>query len=543
MKKVNSFEDYIFERIFESTQSKETAIVLSERLRELVGKIDHPIADDLYELGTKTVLGDKITLLDYDDEDISKFTYTIPSKLLELVEKDDDIPKYYKNGLDDRFIMKELSKEHPNVWTKYRNSSTIGKVINKLFPNKYKPNGKPGEDIESFTNDVKAERKRAVDQFDRFKIVDGDDILRYYNSKSYDPDAFGGSNLGGSCMRHSSCGDYIRFYSENKGVKLVVLMSENHEDKIVGRALLWDLKRPSDRKFMDRIYYVTDTDMRLFKDFAKKNEWLYKRNQNMYSDCEIVDTKTDEVSRMILETVDTFETKDYYPYMDTMKYFHVDYGYLTNNEDIDDEDVYFLESTSGDYENMNGRGRYVDFYGERIDEEDLVYCELGDDWRLPDDAVWIEDEGAYATQRYAENHYEWSDHEDRYIPNDYAVWSEYHRSSITAENSIDVYSAGVADTETFEEMTSQYHRTDPRSQDEVGNSVIEYIGSDGEYYYFDSDDEEFFTEVISLKNEFMVNAHKVWDKDRIFRHNGKKYLDDAGSEVMDKLIGQKRLDF
>jgi hypothetical protein len=544
MRKVTSFNDYLFDKIFEAVESKETLVYLSPRLRELIGNIDHPIADDLYDFGRNTVMNDKVTLLDYDDNDVSKFTYTVPSKLIDLVEKDDEISNYYVGKLDNREAVKDLTEEYPVVWTKFRNPSSIGKVINKLFPSKYKPNGAPGEDIESFTNEVKAERTKGEEAFKRFKIVDGDDIIHFYNYESYDKSAFGGSNLGSSCMRYGSCEDYIEFYAKNPGTKLVILMSENNEDKIVGRAVLWDISYIDgdkiERKFMDRIYYVTDTDMRLFKEFAKKNGWLHKENQNMYSDTKIVDTKDGSVQYKNLQTVDTFKETGYYPYMDTMKYFHIDGGYLTNNEDdYGDSDVYFLESTSGDYEGRSGI--YVDYYGERIDEDDLVWCELGDDWRYPDDAVYIEREGEYATQRYADDHFTWSDYEDDYIDNDDSVWSKYHDSEIVESDSVEVYEAGASDTENIDEVEES--DLDPRSQSEIGSSIIEYQSRDGNEYFFDDADEDNFVEVTSLRRQYQVMAHKVWDADRIFTHNGNKYLDDAGSEKKDKLIGQKRIEF
>lgn len=543
MNKVNNFQDYLFNKIFEAVENKEAAIMISQRLKDLVDKIDHPIAANIYDLGRETVMSDKVTLLDYDEEDPSKFTYVIPSKLIDFIEKDDNMPNYYLDKMANRSAVKDLIGSYPIVWTKFRNSASIGKVINKLFPSKYKPNGDPGNDIESFVNDVKMERKRSEEAFDRFKIVEGKDIQKYYNQNSYDKAAFGGSNLGGSCMRHSSCENYIGFYAKNPGVKLVVLMSEDNEDKIVGRALLWDIAyingNKVERKFMDRIYYVTDTEMRLFKEFAKRNGWLYKSEQNMYNDTSIVDTVDNSTKYLNLETVSTFKEHDEYPYMDTMKSFYYNSGYLTNNNDEDDEEVYFLESTGGDYEQRGG-GRYVDYYGERINEDDLVYCELGDDWRYPDDAVWIESEQEYATQDYADSNYDYSNLLDEYIDSDESTYSDYHDSYIYREDSVEVLKPGAADVDDISELST---KTDPRQDSELGRSVIEYISRDGESYYFDEDDSEYFEEVHSLKHGYEMMAHKIWDADRIFTYNGQKYLDDAGSEKKDKLVGQSRIKF
>ena len=100
---------------------------------------------------------------------------------------------------------------------------------------------------------------------------------------------------------------------------------EDEEDKIMGRAILWDIEyingRKSEREFMDRIYYIYESDMMLFKEFAKKNGWLHKISQNMYSGDKIVDTVDNSSNYMELQTVSTFKKNDYYPYMDTMKSF------------------------------------------------------------------------------------------------------------------------------------------------------------------------------------------------------------------------------
>lgn len=549
MKKLINFEEYYFDKILEAVEAKQTAVYVSPRLMDMLGDIDHPISDELREINSNVLMSDKVTLLDYDDEDISKFTYTIPAKLIELVDKEDGY-SYYKTRLVNRYGFKELTEEFPAVWTKYRNSSTIGKVINKLFPNKFKPNGVPGEDIESFTNEIKAERKKGEEQFERFKIVEGEDIIKYYNADSYDKRAFGGSNLGGSCMRHSQCQTYISFYAQNSGVKLVVLMSDKDEEKIVGRAILWDLSYVSGseegkRKFMDRIYYVTDTEMRLFKEFARRNGWLHKESQNMYSSTEIIDTVDGSSQRRTMETVHTFHTPDtdQYPYMDTMKWFHVDGGYLTNTEDNYDNDViYFLESTGGGYDQQGGEeeGIYVEFYGENIPEDDLTYCRLGDDWRYPDDAIWIEREGEYATEDYAEDHYRYSGIEEEYIDEDDATYSEYHGDYLLYENSVEVLKEGSSEAETFDEI--DISDTDPRSDNEVGSSCFEYT-HDGDTYYFDDDDEDNFEVVQSLRYGSDIHVHKIWDADRIFGRGGRKYFNDGTQEEMDELIGQKRLDF
>ena len=533
MKKLINFEDYFLNKIFEAVESKKTAAILSDRLYDLLNKIDHPICYALLDLNEDTIESDKVTLIDYDEDDKSKFTYTIPSKLIDYIEKEDP---YYKDSLNDYKVLKRVGKLVPTIWVKHRNSTTIGKVVNKLFPDKYKPNGKPGEDIESFTNEVKLQRTKNDNVFDRFKILKGEDIVTYYNSDKYDSRSFSGSNLGKSCMRSDSCGEFIEFYAKNEGANLVVLMSDEEEDKILGRAVLWDIEylddKKVDRKFLDRIYYVYDSDLLLFKEFAKKNGWLYKIDQTMSSDEKIVDTLNNSTAHRQLRTVNTFKENDTYPYMDTMKYYYHEDKYLTNSDD-GDEDVYFLESTGGGFEELD-RGIYVEFYAERINEDDLIWCELGNEYRLEDDAIYIESSGDYATQRYVDNNMVYSDIEGKYIPNEDAIWSDYHDTYIVESDSIMVYKEGASDVDSYEDLDQD--DLQPRD-DGYNNNYIDYkAGVD----YFDENDEDNFIEVTSLIHTFEIYVHKVCDKDKIFKCKGKLYFNDDPLKK-DELIGQKRI--
>ena len=56
---------------------------------------------------------------------------------------------------------------------------------------------------------------------------------------------------------------------------LVIYKSDDDTDKILGRALLWKLR--DGKRFMDRIYTANDSDVQLFKDYAKENGWYTKR--------------------------------------------------------------------------------------------------------------------------------------------------------------------------------------------------------------------------------------------------------------------------
>jgi len=95
---------------------------------------------------------------------------------------------------------------------------------------------------------------------------------------------------------------------------------------VTGRAILWtDIEG---RKIMDRIYTNNSADEQLFKDFANKNGFFYKKNQDMYDDTPFIGPNDDNIKeiKVTLKAVDY----NYYPYMDTLKYYDPNTGEITN---------------------------------------------------------------------------------------------------------------------------------------------------------------------------------------------------------------------
>lgn len=196
-------------------------------------------------------------------------------------------------------------------------------------------------DIEKFVNTFKSEIDISKDVFYNFKIVKGVDIKNYYNMSMYS--SVNRGSLGSSCMREDKCKDYFGIYVENPDkVSLVIYLDDN--DKIKGRAILWDLDKPN-IKFMDRIYTSEDSDVNLFIEYAKKNSWGYKKKQDyesnpiIISDGVEIQTGKDNA----LEINITNYTFDKYPYMDTMVYLKD--GLLHNSSKM--ESNYWFKSTNG----------------------------------------------------------------------------------------------------------------------------------------------------------------------------------------------------
>jgi hypothetical protein len=194
------------------------------------------------------------------------------------------------------------------------------------------------------------------DIFQYFDVVDGEEIGNWYHYNTY---YNRNGTLGSSCMSNVST-RYFDIYITNKDVcKLVILKSTEDESKIVARALLWKLR--DGKQFMDRIYTINDSDVNLFRDYAKENGW-YSKYYNSSSDNSLA--YAPDGSTIQLTLIVDIRKGDYngYPYLDTVKYFNPNSGTLSNDKDNDD---YTLENTDGtaqgECSTCDGEGR-VDCY-------------------------------------------------------------------------------------------------------------------------------------------------------------------------------------
>ena len=183
-------------------------------------------------------------------------------------------------------------------------------------------------EVEDFVYKYRAEVAKLGDVFSRFQILKGEDIRTYYHKDKYENDK---GTLGSSCMRYNRCQDYLNIYVENpEQCSLIVLMSDDEDDAICGRAILWTDK--DGKRIMDRIYTNRTQDEQLFKEFAKREGLYHKRSQNMseYEPFISPEGEEESLSTKIELSVNRY---DYYPYMDTFKYFYEgNPSYLTNSK-------------------------------------------------------------------------------------------------------------------------------------------------------------------------------------------------------------------
>ena len=409
---VNNYNDYMLDLIIENSKNDKSVLVFSVKLLNLFENINHPIARKLIELYhdyTQRQDNFEITLLDINDKNdqngkpiFDSILFMNSNKAMELSAKDlgivltrdtiltdEERKKIYRN-------LSEISFEKTPI--RGRSETSLGRIVRKLFNGEFKESGDKGNDIESFVNMYKSLRDTS-----KFELVKGYDVIHWYNRSNYKKT--NGGTLGNSCMGHDRCSQYLEFYAENQHkVSLLILKDENDDTKIKGRALIWDLDYP-EKKFMDRIYYDDDFLIDKFKEYAKQNGWLYKKNQTSQEYEPIIDSSNNNTYDEILvsDIVDT--GFGHYPYMDTLKYFNG--SELSNGISLLDGKTELLEDQYGGTSKKSGRENnddleFIAYYDNWLDRDELVYCELGDDFRLVGDFYHSEYYDCYVATDYAE---------------------------------------------------------------------------------------------------------------------------------------------
>lgn len=285
-----------------------------------------------------------------------------------------------------------------------------GKTLRKLPWVKEKSD----KNIEYIVNQLKAYYAPDL----TFKKVKGNDIKYWYHGDQYATKA---GTLSNSCMRSSACQEYLDIYTNNDVEMLIAIDTDN---KLHGRALLWPRSMWNMNYFeksnyiMDRIY-GTEVTINRFINFAKENNWVYKKYQNFSDNRTFIYDNGDGYSaidkkmKMNLDSIDFC----YYPYVDTFNTL-VDYDNfgLKNFGDGDK-----LTDTGGGTESRNGM-TCIDC-GHEINE---------------DDARWIDDDA------YCDDCVVYSEYDDRDYRNDDTTYSETLSTYIHTDDAIEITHGGDA---------------------------------------------------------------------------------------------------
>jgi hypothetical protein len=399
----------------------ESVIHFSEKLVNYLKKIDNNISKDLLSIKSMTVEPD-ITFVDIDKDGYLSFISSKNAKALVLKrygqevtdfldQESDLIPNIvWQKDIDSNGLDTGISK-------RARNLIKIGKLVNKIFPDKY-----TDKQIEEFVNQFKASVENLGE---KFQIVEGDDIAFWYDSKNYFDNNSG--SLANSCMK-SKKSDIFQLYTQNKDVcKLLILIEDN---LLKGRAILWkiDKGKVDFEWFMDRQYTNLDSDVEKFKNYAKKMNWAYKTYNN-HSSVEI--TFNEKVFEKGLSIKVNRPSSDMFPYMDTFKRYSPVNSTLHNDRSEDYKGDYLLENTDGSFE-LISESFWSEYYGERIPLGQEVFSEPLNDYIWADTAIRVS-LGPYDRRGYypeSSSRIVYSDFHGEYMSATDAVYSKPYESYI-----------------------------------------------------------------------------------------------------------------
>lgn len=432
MQRIYDYEDFILERMI-----NETVLFFSPEIRGVLNTImddsnlDGEIRRMAIELLAKEVvdIDMDVTFVDKSDK-LGYLTHSRENAVKKIADQSGEnlsLNDMTINRSDDLWI-RDIKGEGPGIWNdKKRGEVKISKLVNKLIDKKYTEAQR-----EIFVNLIKSKLSEKT----KFIVVKEEDIIKYYNKENYAEEK---GTLGNSCMRSKS-NDIFDIYVKNPE-KCSLLVLVNEEDKVLGRALLWELDFCTNeeiKKFMDRIYTANDYDVNKFKAWAIENKYAYKY-KNTFSDVKEVIWNRETISvdmRVDLNKIDYYS----FPYLDTFKLYSPDNHSLHNiNTNIDDSNYagyYILTATDG--------GRYVinentDDEDDEEDHEGQVWSDYQGEWIDEDDAVYIDhvghvhsEDAVYIDVGNRRNHgwhltdsdnICWSDHINAYIHEDDAAWS------------------------------------------------------------------------------------------------------------------------
>jgi hypothetical protein len=234
---------------------------------------------------------------------------------------------------------------HVGMITKSRNPIRIGRLVRTLLKEEY-----TDSKIEEFVNLYKSTYDVLGNAFKKFDIVDGEEIQHWYKKDNY---VSGGGTLNSSCMAESAK-TYFNIYVKNDNVKMVILYDDEGtikdekytSKKIKGRAILWSCEIDGVKEtYMDRIYTKNDSDVNLFKEFAKENGWWFKEHQDMEPDQFISNglIRKRATIKVSLTKVRTGKL----PYMDTLCYVDLEGKFCTNKKSVCSDNTRVARTTHG----------------------------------------------------------------------------------------------------------------------------------------------------------------------------------------------------
>lgn len=244
------------------------------------------------------------------------------------------------------FLPKSKYEKVEDNWTNGRVKIKIGRFVRKFLTEFSVKNWNVNDVlIEKFVNLYKSYFSRDIS---KLKIVEGDDILKYYLEDNYH--VLSGSRNGSlwnSCMRQRERNKFMTLYAKNPDkVKMLVFFTD--DGKVRARSLLWygvkDHNSDKEYNFMDRVYFFYDHDVNFFKDWAKDNGFIAKWDQTAKSQMYFDEWIGEPVRKSLYVILDKSDFP-YYPYLDTFKFFSYNRSRFSNSDSYSFD--YILTQSNG----------------------------------------------------------------------------------------------------------------------------------------------------------------------------------------------------
>ena len=357
-------------------ERKTIDLFISDNLREILNDIksDSVVAEMLlkHRHSKEDIVDNPVNYISISSNDRSRISYLTTERMEQM-----SVTEYWSSSK--RFHTKP------------------GSFVGKIFKNVSQ------QEIEKFSNLYRSISNKP--KF-KFKVVKGEDIRESYHYSRHADDS---GSLGVSCMKHESCQKLLNLYVNNtESVSLLLMV--NDDGYIMGRSLLWNF---DGNKIMDRIYTVNDEQLPFyFKRWATDNGYYYKSQQNWYNSC-FFETLEEEKKFLKFDIKLNESNFEYYPYMDTFKFFSPStktisnykpsgsdfytlcssegYKYDYNHLVFDDIDQYYRHGGDCVYLSYSNINTNVDrcFYSNTNDcyilKKDTKYCEDCEDYIFNDD--------------------------------------------------------------------------------------------------------------------------------------------------------------
>lgn len=205
------------------------------------------------------------------------------------------------------------------LWTKNRNNIKVGRLVRSLLM--HLSVEFTDKSIEDFVNLFKSTYDLEQNALKKFSLIKSKDISKWYDKDNYIKGCTG--QLYNSCMKGVPS-RYFKLYKDND-VKLLVQFTDGGKlvkdkytsETIKGRALVWegvDIDGVGKATLVDRIYTHNDSDVELFREYAKMNGWYWKDRNGYFTNGSVV-IQNNRVSYQLKKS--NFRN---YPYVDTFRY-------------------------------------------------------------------------------------------------------------------------------------------------------------------------------------------------------------------------------